>query len=105
MPVVRSSLQHLNDGLVSIKHKGDKTIFTHAQHLDPVYKDCFELRKRENKGFSKKRTLQHIARIPALVFFAKPELMQPDGRINKKEFRKFLRSEEGAFFRTSEGNL
>ncbi len=90
---------------MSVENKGDKTIFTHAQDVMPTIRSCYELRKNANKGMSEDRTMQHIARIPELVFFAHPELVEPSGRLNKKEFYKFLKTPEGELYRTSEGRI
>ena len=104
MPLIRSR-HMMKEGLVSIEDVGDKRIFTHAQNVLPTMASCSALRKRENKGMSQDRTMQHIARIPELVFFAHPELVEPSGRLNKKEFYKFLKTPDGACYRTSEGNI
>ncbi len=95
----------MKEGLVSIENVGDKQIFTHAQDIMPTVASCHALRKRADKGMSQDRTMQHIARIPELVFFAHPELVEPSGRLNKKEFYKFLKTPEGELYRTSEGNI
>ncbi len=104
MPLIKSR-HGMTEGLVSVENKGDKTIFTHAQDVMPTIRSCYELRKNANKGMSEDRTMQHIARIPELVFFAHPELVEPSGRLNKKEFYKFLKTPEGELYRTSEGRI
>jgi len=104
MPLIKSR-HEMPDGLVSVDYKGDSQIFTHVQNVTPTMASCSELRKRDNRGMSSDKTMQHIARIPELVFFAHPELVEPSGRLNKKEFYKFLKTPEGSLYRTSEGNI
>ncbi len=104
MPLIKSR-HAMKEGLVSVEDVGDKKIFTHAQDIMPTVASCHALRKRADKGMSQDRTMQHIARIPELVFFAHPELVEPSGRLNKKEFYKFLKTPEGELYRTSEGNI
>lgn len=99
MPLITTS-HYLPEGLAGIKHEGDKTKFLHVENVEPVAQECKNLRKQDNNGFSKKKTMRQIAYIPELVFLANPQLTDKDGRINRKELRKFLRSPQGSMFRT-----
>lgn len=104
MPII-TSRHSLPDGLVSWENKGDKFRMTHVENIAPVALSCKEMRKDPNRGFSKKRMFQHIARIPALVFFENKQLTNPDGKINKKELKKFLQSPNGEIFKTVEKGI
>jgi hypothetical protein len=99
MPMVKARAG-TPDGLLDIAHIGDKTVFTHVQNVDPVSKLAWEQRNSGNNGWTKDKSMRKIAEIPELVFFANPQLTNPDGRINKAELRKFLRSPQGETFRT-----
>lgn len=100
MPLVRSRYQG-PDGLIGIEHKKDKTVFSHVQDISPIAEQCQELRKR---GPKKGGSLRLYARIPDLVFFARKELTNPDGTVNKKELQKFLDSPDGELFKTVSGS-
>lgn len=99
MPIIRSHHALETTDMPMMEYVGDKVLMTHVHDVAPVAKMCKDLRKLEGNGFSKDRSMREIARIPELVFFARPELVNPDGRINKAELRKFLRSPDGEMFR------
>lgn len=105
MPMVRSTHQG-PDGLLSLENlKGGKQLYTHIQNVDDIAQQCYEDRKDPGRGFNKGKTMQRIASIPELVFFARPELVTPDGRVNEAELRKFLNSPEGELFKTTETRI
>lgn len=105
MPMVRST--HVGpDGLLTLeKVQGGKQRFTHIQKVDDIQRRCYEDRKDPSRGFNKSKSMQRIASIPELVFFARPELTNPDGRVNETEMRKFLNSPEGELFKTTETRI
>jgi hypothetical protein len=108
MPIIRAKRGLVpvgGHGLVDVQLKGDKFHFLHAQDVEPVAAACKELRKDSNKGFSKDRTMQRIASIPELVWFAHPEFIGDHGQVNLKELRKFLKSPEGEMYVTAAGNI
>jgi hypothetical protein len=92
-------------GLVGVNYKGDKVSFLHAQDVGPIAEMCKEARKDPAKGFTKGRTMQRIASIPELVFFAHPELVGEHGALNLKELRKFLKTPEGSMYVATSGNI
>lgn len=99
MPMVQAAAG-TPEGLAQVTYKGDKFQFLHVQNVDPTMKHAQKLRKAENNGWTDDRSMRLVAKIPELVFFANPQLVEPSGRINRAELRKFLRSPMGERFRT-----
>lgn len=86
--------------IIDRKVKGDKLILTHASHIEPILKNCHELRKDLNNGFSDDRNFQHIGRIDPLELVKHPEWLADPSLIVK-----FLNSDEGKKYRTCGGNI
>lgn len=95
----------MREGLATVEEVGDKFKFTHAENVEPLALHCKEMRKSEADGWSKKRGFRLIARIPAITFFDRKELTRPDGKLDKKEIKKFLQSPEGEIFKTVERGI
>lgn len=104
MPLI-SSRHNLGNGLVSVEDVKDKTIITHIENINPIAMACKGLRKNPDNGWAKKKGFRLIAKIPTIVFFDKKELSNPDGTINKKEFKKYMASPEGEIYKTVEGGI
>lgn len=109
MPIIKKNRlinsSSLKNGLADVEYVGDKFIFTHVQNIDPIAEQCKELRKGDNNGFSDGHSYREVARIPDLVFFAHPELVDDKGRINMKELRKFLKTPAGEMYKTVENGI
>ena len=84
---------------------GGNVKMVHAEDVSPLAMQCKQLRNAEGNGWTKDRGFRLIARIPAIAFFDKKELANPDGTINKKEMKRYLRSPEGELFRTVDKGL
>lgn len=92
----------LEYGVHSFERKGDKLILNHYQNVDGIAEYCKLARKDESRGYAPKKAYRVIAEMPALTFYARPELHERPGKINRKELYKFLRSPEGEMFKTVE---
>ena len=104
MPII-SSRHRVGNGLVSYKEAGDKFTAVHFEDIEPLALHCKELRKDPNKGFSKKRGFQLIAKIPVIALTEQKGLVNPDRTMNKKVLRKYLNSPAGEMFKTVEGGI
>jgi hypothetical protein len=69
---------------------GDKAIYTQAQDLTPWKEEIIAHKMGQTDGYSKDRTMRHIAKIPEIEFLKHPEWMH-DGNL----ILDWLKSEEG----------
>lgn len=83
------------DGLLNITTKKDKMVVTHIQKLDPLLEACQDLRKLDSR-LAKKPAFRLIGKIPPLALRFHPELAK-----DPKAALKFLKSEEGKIFKTT----
>lgn len=83
--------ENLPTGLVGVQNVDDKVIFTHRANITPHLQEAYELRQQDNNGFTKDKSRQHIAHIPAHIFAQHPEFTHDPNLIVK-----WLRTEEGA---------
>lgn len=104
MPII-SSRHYIGNGLRSYEEKGDKFTMVHFEDIAPLAQHCKELRKSPDKGFSKKRGFQLIAKIPVIALTEQKDLVNPDGSMNSKALRKYLNSPAGEMFKTVEGGI
>ena len=82
----------LKDGLQNIIDQGDKRIFKHLEHINPIMENAQEIRDFSNNGWTKDKSMRQIASLPSLVVLKYPELLQDrTGTLLKK----FLQTAEG----------
>lgn len=105
MPIIRSTHQGPDRMTTTELLSATKRQYTHIERVDALALQCKELRKDPKKGMTAGGTMQLVARIPELAFFSRPHLCDPDGRINRKELKKFLESPEGEMFKATEARI
>lgn len=74
---------HEEDGKFHVERKVD---------VEPVARQCYELRKDRSKRFGNKQEFHHVARIPAVIV---GELMRRGIFNDEEAFNKWLMSDEG----------
>lgn len=104
MPII-SSRHSAPNGLMSYSEKKDKFTLVHFEDIQPLAKHCMELRKSPNKGFTKNRGFQLIAKIPVIALTEQKDLVNPDGTMNSKGLKRYLNSPAGEMFKTVEGGI
>jgi hypothetical protein len=92
----------IQEGLQGIEHVGDKTILTHTEDITPILEKSHQMRQDSNNGWTKDRSMRHIANIPRNVILQRPELLaDKTGKLMKE----FLRKEGESFLNVNKNSI
>jgi len=97
-----TSTRAIPNGLIDTQYADDKVGFLHIENLTPYMASAYKQRMSGQEGWTKDREMQKVASLPPLV----AHRLEKIGILNDDVALKvWLKSEEGARYRTTTGGI
>ena len=98
--MIFSTTEPIQEGFQRAVGKKDQLVFEHIQRIGPILEDAHVSRESGREGWTPDRSMQLIATIPANVFVQHPEFVHDTSLVVK-----WLKTDEGAPYRTTKGRI